>query len=116
MKKILIFVLVFALNGCAYMQSGDTQTINLKTSDNKRVKAQVQSAGSTKEYMLPTKVKVKKSQHDIVVTTIATECIIPTTTVIPSKVDEWVWANVANLGVGLVKDLEGAGSMMTSIQ
>ena len=89
MKKLFMIVLALTLSGCASMMNGDTQTIILKT------------------YTIPAKVTVKKSQNDIIVTTIPTECIISTKTVIPSKLDEWVYGNVATLGLGLIEDLEG---------
>lgn len=108
MKKTVIFMLMFVLSGCAYMVNGDTQTIKLATSDNKHVKVRVKDADTETIYTLPTQITVKKSEQDIIVTTIATECIIPTQTIISSSVDEWTYANIANLGVGLIKDMQGS--------
>ena len=102
-----MIVLALTLSGCASMMNGDTQTIILKTSDSKRVKIKLQNDGKESTYTIPAKVTVKKSQNDIIVTTIPTECIISTNTVIPSKLDEWVYGNVATLGLGLIEDLEG---------
>ena len=107
MKKIIVLVVALLLSGCAHMMDGDSQTINLKTSDSKRVKIKLKNDGKESVYTIPSKVKVKKSQNDIIITTVATECIIPTTTIIPSKIDEWLYANAANLGIGLIEDLKG---------
>ena len=106
MKKLLIFMLL--LNGCAYIVNGDTQSIFLKTSDNKRVKAVVKNDKMETTYMLPTTVTVPKSKNDLVITTVGTECITPTKTTVQSQVDGWVFGNVATLGLGLIKDSQGA--------
>ena len=96
------------LNGCAYIVNGDTQSIFLKTSDNKRVKAVVKNDKMETTYMLPTTVTVPKSKNDLVITTVGTECITPTKTTVQSQVDGWVFGNVATLGLGLIKDSQGA--------
>lgn len=107
MKNLAIIIIAGVLSGCAYMANGDTQSIDFKTSDNKKVKAEIKNDDITSKHTLPSKITVKKSSNDLIVTTIGTECITPTKTVLQSSLDGWVWANIANLGLGLLIDLQG---------
>lgn len=108
MKKILIFLIIFVLNSCAYIVNGDTQTIDLKTSDNKKVKAKIEINNEETIYTLPSTISVKKSPGNITVTTIGTECIIPTMTTISPYMDNMTWGNIATLGIGFIQDSKGA--------
>ena len=99
MKNILILLGVLILSSCAYMAHGDTQKISIHTNDSKKVKAIVENDKFKDTYILPINIEVPKSQSNIIVTTIGTECITPTQTIIESKVDEYTFANVFNLGL-----------------
>ena len=106
MKKLILLTLL--LNGCAYMVNGDSQDIFLNTSDHKRVKAVVKNDKMNQTYILPTTVRVPKSKEALVITTVGTECITPTKMTAESHVDNMVYGNVATLGLGLIKDSQGA--------
>lgn len=107
-KMIIILMLSLTLNGCAYLVNGDNQVIDLKTSDSKKVKVKVKNDKVQSTYTIPSKIDIKKSQNDLIITTIGTECIVPTQTIVKSSTDAWVWGNIATLGFGLIKDTDGA--------
>ena len=91
--------MLFVLNGCASIMDEGTQSINLRTSDNKNVKVRVKDYNKEAIYTIPGKITVTRSHNDLVVTTINTDCITPTITRIPSKIsekDRWIY-NVSKL-------------------
>ena len=108
MKYIFCALLTLALCGCAHMFSGDTQTIYINTNDSKKVKAIVENDKTKSTYILPATIKIPKSKSDLTITTINTECITPTKTSAKSDIDPITYANIFNLGLGFIKDSNGA--------
>ena len=100
MKKIIFMMMTLVLSGCASIMGDETQSINLRTSDNKNVKVRVRDYKNEAVYTIPGKVTVARSHNDLIVTTVNTDCITPTKTVIPSKIDpksEWIYTNVSKI-------------------
>lgn len=108
MKKILIFLSFVIVCGCAHVINGDNQTVFIQTSDSKRVKANIHNGKADYTQILPAYVEIPKSKTDLTITTINTECITSTTTLVKSKVDPVAYANIFTLGLGFIVDLYGS--------
>lgn len=108
MKNIFLISLTLVLCSCAHVLNGDIQSIYINTSDSKKVKAIVENDKTKSTYILPATIKIPKSKSDLTIATINTECITPTRISAKSDIDPITYANIFNLGLGFIKDSDGA--------
>ncbi len=94
MKKMIFILLALAgLSGCATIVKGSSQTMNISTSNGKQANVVVTGKSGTIPTLIPQALSVEKSAGDIVINVTEAECVLPSTTIVKSRLNPWFWGN-----------------------
>jgi len=100
MKKLSILLLATSiLSGCASIIEGQSQNINITTSNNKNVDARIFTKSGIQEIKLPHHMTVQKNSQDITIHVKDGTCNKESTTVVKSRLEPWFWGNLITGGI-----------------
>lgn len=95
----IVTMLAMLTTGCATVMNDDTQTINVRTSNNTAVKANI----SGEQITTPASVNVTRAKDDLIITTANENCASSTT--VESGVDSVFFVNIlSGGGIGSTTD------------
>lgn len=111
MKKIFIFFALTILSGCASIVKGSSQMMNVTTTTGKQVDVVVINEKGTFPMKLPQAIAVEKSSDDIIINVAEAECVLPSTTIVQSRLSSWFFGNIIFGGLlGSTTDLSSGSA------
>lgn len=100
MKKFLLVALSAAtLSGCASIIQGNSQMVNITTTNGERIEAVIFSKAGMMETQLPQNVSVKRASQDLTIRIKEDNCYEETVTTVNSHIEPWFWGNLLSAGV-----------------